>query len=149
MSSYPDDFRGTNMDHTPTEREQQALARMEKAREVYVKTLDHFVSLLIAQQFIAEPKEIESIMESVEELLYENVDGDRELLVDAGYDAKHEASVSPRNHAELCAQASERVFDALRVKPVDASGALREVMSYFRPVSTNPATLLATGKMEG
>lgn len=113
---YPDNFTPTDIDasYQPQIDCPDAYKRLMAAQEAYSKCLLAVTTILQGEKFIAMPIHIFGIMEAVGDLLLDAVDGDIAELREKHYDV----SPIPEDHEEMCAAASEQLFDAVRLKPV-------------------------------
>jgi hypothetical protein len=137
MSNMPDDYRSGTLERLYAGADEVCPVAYEDvtmAQDAYRKALAYIVGLLKENRCPATAHEIEGMMQGVGEQFAEELKSRVEELYEAGFDM----SVYPDDYKQLCEKAAEDVSAAIRPKPADLMGTLREMS--LRPVVTNPAT---------
>lgn len=126
MYHDPDDYEGT-----PTAEQQEHIEAVRNCHEAAREMLAASVDVLIRRRLMVTKDELAHLNEVAVEALANEAAAATEALDSSGWNAP-ELDVK-----KLVEREHERLLDAFRVKPVNASGLLRDAL---RPVATNPST---------
>lgn len=134
--NYPENMNHRYLDEEKVDPEvSEAEECFAAAHEFYKSVLATIAKQAVEHRFLLKGEELELMMDGLmDHLSYERSIADAMSVSD-----EHDLNmrVYPHDAAELCEAASEEIFDAWRIKPIDYSAAL---MDALRPVATNPAT---------
>jgi hypothetical protein len=139
---YPPDFNDDLFDAMYANAEDEcpeACRRLDNIHLAYEETLKALVDAHIKRGVLLSKDDIEAIMQVVGETHAHEADHPLQELREAGY---QDFSYTPDNADKLIAKEAERLADAFRPKRPASSA----VFDSLRPL--NPATLIATGKLE-
>lgn len=127
MSNYPDDFRGTNMDATwqPEVDCPDSYKRVMEDQAAFKEILAAITTILHKHRRAWTAHGLHCVMEVVGERLWSDSASEIKELEDNQYDL----SPYPYTHENMYAAASERLFNALRVKPINYQDELTKMFA--------------------
>lgn len=147
MSNLPDDFNthAFNRMHGETAEEAcpAAAEDVQNAHAVYRRTLDAIVQIAKDERVLLSKHHLEVMMEGIGEALYDAVDSSVRALREAG---DEDASVYPDDSKALLTKGAADLIDHFRIKPVNTSAMLAEILKPLNPVESLPFHSTDIGK---